>query len=86
MADAIFKLRAARLDASHLPRAFQTAQRGATAAAPLEDDPFLPRGLLRVDQAFDLSATARSLRVPPILSFCRRTLTEPCPLLTRKSP
>ncbi len=59
MADpVIFKLHAAALDAKPLPRAFQTGQRAAPGAA--DEDPFLPRGLLRVDQAFDLTPAARS--------------------------
>ena len=58
MADRVlFKLRAAPLPEGRLPRAFQEAQRS---AAAFEEDPFLPRRLLRVDQALDLSATARS--------------------------
>ncbi|HMC17081.1 MAG TPA: alpha/beta hydrolase, partial [Albitalea sp.] len=52
-----FKLHAAPLATGHLPRSFQSAQRSANA---LNDDPFLPAGYLKVDQAFDLSPTARS--------------------------
>ncbi len=58
MADPVFfKLRGAPLTEGRLPRAFQDTRRS---AGSLEDDPFLPRRLLKVDQALDLSATARS--------------------------
>ncbi len=58
MADPVlFKLRAAPLPEGRLPRAFQDGQRS---AGSFEDDPFLPRRLLKVDQALDLSAAARS--------------------------
>jgi CHAT domain-containing protein len=53
----ILKLRAAPLPPDRLPRAFQATQRSAAAT---DDDPFLPRGLLKVEQAFDLSSSARS--------------------------
>ncbi len=52
-----FRLQAAELVDPSLPRALQDAQRSAGA---LGDDPFLPRELLHVDAAFDLSPTARS--------------------------
>ncbi|HJW10531.1 MAG TPA: hypothetical protein VJ598_02025, partial [Albitalea sp.] len=59
MADpVIFKLHAAALAAKPLPRAFQSIQRSATGV--VEEDPFLPAGLLRVEQAFDLTPAARS--------------------------
>jgi CHAT domain-containing protein len=58
MADRVlFKLRGASLPEGREPRAFQQAQRS---GAAFEDDPFLPRHLIRVEQALDLSATARS--------------------------
>jgi CHAT domain-containing protein/pimeloyl-ACP methyl ester carboxylesterase len=58
MADAVtLKLRGAPLPPERLPRAFENSQRS---AAPAQDDPFLPRGLIRVDQAFDLSTSARA--------------------------
>ncbi|WP_280154423.1 CHAT domain-containing protein [Piscinibacter sp. XHJ-5] len=56
-APVLFKLRAAALPAGPLPRAFQDSQRSAGMA---EDDPFVPRRLLKVGQAFDLSTAARS--------------------------
>jgi CHAT domain-containing protein/pimeloyl-ACP methyl ester carboxylesterase len=40
-----------------LPRMFETTQRSANV---IDEDPFLPAGLLRVDAAFDLGPTARS--------------------------
>src|SRR5438552_3784189 len=58
MADPVtLKLRGAPLPPQRLPRLLQDTHR---AAGLGEDDPFLPRGLISVDQAFDLSATARS--------------------------
>jgi CHAT domain-containing protein len=58
MADQVlFKLRAAPLPEGRLPLALQEVQRSGTV---FEEDPFLPRRLLRIDQALDLSATARS--------------------------
>jgi CHAT domain-containing protein/pimeloyl-ACP methyl ester carboxylesterase len=67
-----FKVRAAALGTSRsfnasadpnkppalrLPRIFETSQRSANV---VDEDPFLPSGLLRVDAAFDLGPTARS--------------------------
>ncbi len=52
-----FRLQAAALADPGWPRALQDTQR---AAGALGDDPFLPRELLQVDAAFDLSPTARS--------------------------
>ncbi|HUG21790.1 CHAT domain-containing protein [Piscinibacter sp.] len=58
MADRVlFKLRAAPSPTDRLPRAFEGSLRS---AADTGDDPFLPRGLLHVDQAFDLSGAARA--------------------------
>src|SRR5258706_6001708 len=58
MADLVtLKLRGAPLSPDRLPRAFESSQRSASIA---QDDPFLPRGLLKVDKAFDLSSGARS--------------------------
>lgn len=58
MADPVtLKLRGTLLPPQRLPRIFEGSQRSA-AIAP--EDPFLPRGLLTVDQAYDLSASARS--------------------------
>jgi CHAT domain-containing protein/pimeloyl-ACP methyl ester carboxylesterase len=58
MADPVtLKLRGAPLPPERLPRVFESSQRSATVA---QDDPFLPRGLLKVDQAYDLSSSARS--------------------------
>jgi len=51
------KLRGAPLSPDRLPRAFEGSQRS---AANSQDDPFLPRGLLKVDTAHDLSNSARS--------------------------
>ena len=53
----VFKLRAATVVTRRMPRAFENPQRSADTAA---DDPFLPKGLLRVDQVLDLTPTARS--------------------------
>jgi CHAT domain-containing protein/pimeloyl-ACP methyl ester carboxylesterase len=63
-----FKVRAAVMGTSRsaavgsppalrLPRMFETTQRSANV---IDEDPFLPAGLLRVDAAFDLGPTARS--------------------------
>ena len=58
MADPVrFKLRAAPLPPGRLPRVLQGALRG---TSPLDDDPFLPKRLLSVDQAYDLSPAARA--------------------------
>ncbi|HEV7915080.1 MAG TPA: hypothetical protein VGP22_15045, partial [Albitalea sp.] len=58
MADPVlFKLRAAPLPPGHLPRAFQAAQRS---TGGLDDDPFLPKRLLNVVQAFELGSAARA--------------------------
>ncbi len=63
----LIKVRASKMGASRsaatgnsaglpLPRLFQTAQRSANV---LDEDPFLPSGLLHVDSALDLSSLAR---------------------------
>ncbi len=51
------RLRAAPLDASAPPHLFDTRLRSVVAG---DDDPFLPAGLLHIDAACDLSATARA--------------------------
>jgi CHAT domain-containing protein/triacylglycerol esterase/lipase EstA (alpha/beta hydrolase family) len=58
MADPVlFRLRAAPLPPGRLPRAFQGTQR---AAGGIDDDPFLPKRLLTVQQALDLGSAARA--------------------------
>ncbi len=53
----LFKVRAAAVLTPRLPRSFEATQRS---AGDITDDPFLPKGLLRVDQVLDLTPTARS--------------------------
>jgi hypothetical protein len=53
------KLRGAPLPAGTVPRVLQ-ARTQTRATGLVDDDPFLPRGLIEVDQAVDLSMTARS--------------------------
>lgn len=61
MADPVtLKLRGAPLPPTRLPRLLQGTLRSAGPDGTAEDDPFLPRGLVTVDQAFDLSPTARA--------------------------
>ncbi|HJV62811.1 MAG TPA: CHAT domain-containing protein, partial [Albitalea sp.] len=51
------KLRGTPLPPERLPRLFQDTRRS---AGVIDEDPFLPRGLIRVQQARDLSSAARS--------------------------
>ena len=53
----VFKVRAAAVATPRMPRAFETVQRSSHL---VQDDPFLPTGLLRIDQVLDLTPTARS--------------------------
>lgn len=54
----VIRLRAAPCPKDRLPRLFHDD--GLRSGDSAVDDPFLPRGLLHVDEAFDLSPTARS--------------------------